>query len=84
MGSVWRYPRPLVEHAARLANVSERTVRRWCLAGMDLHVEADILRFKKGKGTPGGLEARRQKEDEERPDDPVWRAWFNSWLATHK
>jgi hypothetical protein len=75
MGTVWQYPRPLVEHAAELAGVSERTIRRWCKAGMNLDSDRDILRFKKFSGHPPATSLARQD-----PDDAIGGAEFHKWL----
>jgi len=76
MGTVWKYPRAWVRHAALLANVSERTIRRWCLAGMELGDDADILRFKRHAGHPPGARASRQEKL-----NPAYESWLKQRLA---
>jgi predicted site-specific integrase-resolvase len=77
MGLPWKYPRALVENAARLANVSERTIRRWCKAGMILESDADILRYARHKGHPprGKVSVR----EESKP--AVYDRWLTQKLA---
>jgi len=84
LGTIWKYPKPLVDHAAALAGVSERTVRRWCLAGLNLGDDADVLRFKRYAGHPPGRSSSRRGKDCVDAADLRFNRWLRGWLVAGK
>jgi len=80
MGHIWRYPKPLVDHASELVGKTPRTIRTWAAKGMNLGDDEDIRRFARHRGAPPGCLPARPEEAYSIGGERFNR-WLRNWLA---
>jgi hypothetical protein len=61
-----RYQPHWIEYAAKIADVSPRTIRRWARAGLDLSDNFAILEYKKARRHPRRGQTSSPNGEEER------------------